>query len=169
MSAEKSNQLVAVVGNVNADAIELFVAGEIIAVADKSISQIDESQVLVQPADAVYNEVGQEDGVETEELGSEKSENLSMTVHLSYTLCDDKLARSDSGSAVVEEDNSVSHKKFKISENVEFGSSGHLETKLSSPELPHKLPARYRQEDKVSDEESDEIMDGVHTCLGLIL
>ena len=40
---------------------DIFVAGEIIAVADQS--QVDESQVLVQPADALYSEVGHGDGI----------------------------------------------------------------------------------------------------------
>ena len=41
-------------------AADIFVTGEIITVVDQqSKSQVDESQVLVQPADAVYCEVGQ--------------------------------------------------------------------------------------------------------------
>ena len=60
-----------------------------------------------------------------------------MTVHLSDSMCKDKLAGSDSGSALEEEDNSVSHKKFKLSENVASGSSVPLEKKPSSPELPN--------------------------------
>ena len=103
-SAKKSAQLVEVAN------VDLFVACEIIAVADKSISQIDESQVLVQPGDAVYSEVGQEDGDENlrfhnKVFHSETSENLSMTVQLSDNMCEVKLARS--GSAVEEED--ISH------------------------------------------------------------
>ena len=66
-----------------------------------------------------------------------------------------------SGLAVEEDDNSVNNKKVKLSENVDPGSS--VPTKHSSPELPHKLPARSRQKADISDEESDEAMDGVHT------
>ena len=39
-----------------------------------------------------------------------------MTVQLSDKLCEDKFARSDSGSAAVVEDNSETHKKVKLSE-----------------------------------------------------
>ena len=82
----------------NEAAIDLFVAGEVIEVADQSISQIDESQVLVQPADAVCCEVGKEDGDENQGFDIETSENLSMTVQLSDKLCES----SGSGSAVEE-------------------------------------------------------------------
>ena len=150
----------------NEAAIDLFVAGEVIEVADQSISQIDESQVLVQPADAVCCEVVKEDGDENEGtqynvFDCEISKNL--TVQLSEKVCEDKLAISDSGSAVKEEVILANHKKFKLSENVDSGRSVPLENKHSSPELPHKLPAMSRQKANISDDESDEAMDGVHT------
>ena len=64
---------------------------------------------------------------------------------------------------VEKEDISVSNKKLKLSENVASESSVPLENKTSSPELHHNVPARSRQEGNISDEESDEVRDGVHT------
>ena len=66
-------------------AAAIFVAGEIITVADQSKSQVDVSQVLVQPKDAIYCEVVKQDGQEIEGsddtlFESEKSENLRMKV-----------------------------------------------------------------------------------------
>ena len=57
-----------VVGDAKIGTVDLFAAVEIIAVEDKSSSKIDESKVLVQPLDAVFSEVGQEDGYENENL-----------------------------------------------------------------------------------------------------
>ena len=66
-----------------------------------------------------------------------------------------------------DKNHSANHKKFKLSENVASGCSDALEQQPSSPELPHKLPARSMQEgnisDEGSDEGSDEVRDGVHT------
>ena len=126
---------------------------------------MDESHVLVQPADAVYCEVGHQDGQEIEGsddtlFESEKSESLSMKVQISDNMNEGGLVSSGSGSAVEEGDTSVKNKKFKQSENVASGNSEH---QTSSPELPHKLPARSRQEVITSDEGSDENMEGVHT------
>ena len=56
-----------VVGDAKIGTVDLFAAVEIIAVEDKSSSKIDESKVLVQPLDAVFSEVGQEDEYENEE------------------------------------------------------------------------------------------------------
>ena len=57
----------------------------------------------------------------------------------------------------------MNHKKAKISKIVASGSSHPLRQKSCSPELPHKLPARSWQKGNISDEESDELMEGVHT------
>ena len=143
-------------------AADIFVAGEIITFADQSKSH--ESHVLVQPADAVYCEVGHQDGQEIEGsddtlFESEKSESLSMKVQISDNMNEGGLVSSGSGSAVEEGDTSVKNKKFKQSENV---ASGNSENQTSSPELPHKLPARSRQEVITSDEGSEETMEGVH-------
>ena len=86
-----------------------------------------------------------------------------MKVQLSDKMYEVNLTRSNSGSAVDEEDLSGQHKKFKHSENVASGNSDPLKNQTSSPELPHKLSARSRQRGNISDEESDEVMDGVHT------
>ena len=78
-------------------------AGEIIAVADQS--QVDESQVLVQPADVLYREVGHGDGNEESHdkvIVSESFDNVSMEVQLSYEICKVSL---DSGSAVEDKNN----------------------------------------------------------------
>ena len=134
------------------------------------VGQVDESQVLVQPADAVYSEVGKEHGDENEGshgkvVDSETSENYSMKVQLSDMMFGAKFARSNSGSAVEEEDHLVNNKKAKLSKIVASGSAHPLKQLDSSPELPHKLPTRPRQEGNISDEGSDEVMDGVHTNL----
>ena len=130
-------------------AADFLVAGEILAVTDQS--PIDESQVLVHPADAVYGEVGNgHDNV----FVSETSENVSMMVQFSEEMCEANIA-------VEKKDLSVKHKKVKLSENVASGSSDTQH--LSSPELPHKLPVRSMQEGDISDEGSDEVRDGVHT------
>ena len=96
------------VGDINELAAVNFenkdVAGEVTAVADQSISQLDESQVLVQPADVFYSDVGQEDGDGNEVIDKETSENLSMIVQFSDKICEANLTRSNSGSAVEEED-----------------------------------------------------------------
>ena len=70
LAAEKSAQLVEDVEDaVEVAEADFFVAGEIIKVADQSIFHLEESQVLVQPNYAVYNEVvGQEDGDENVEM-----------------------------------------------------------------------------------------------------
>ena len=91
---------------------------------------------------------------------SESSENVSMTVQLSDEMCESKLANSSRSTV---EDNSVKHKKAKLSEEIASGSSGPLKQQPSSPELPHKLPAKFRQEGNLSDEGSEEVSGGVHT------
>ena len=86
-------------------AADIFVAGEILAVADQS--QLDESQVLVQPADVLYSEVGHGDGNEESHdkvIVSETTDNLSMEVQLSDEICKTSL---DSGSAVEDKNHSV--------------------------------------------------------------
>ena len=136
---------------------DYFVAGEILAVANQS--QVDESQVLVQPADALYREVGHGDVNEESHdkvIVSETSVNVSMEVHLSEEICKANL---DSGSSVEDKSYSVNNKKVKLSENVTSGCCDALEQQPSSPELPHKLPARSMQEGNMS----DEVRDGVHT------
>ena len=108
LSVDESAQLVEEVGDANY--VNEVVAGEATAVADKS--QLDESQVLVQPADAVYSETVQEDVDENEVIDSETLENLSMKVQVSEHLCGAKLVTSNSGSALEEEDLQLNTRKL---------------------------------------------------------
>ena len=117
------------------------------------------------PADAVYIETVQEevDENEVKVIDNETLVNLSMKVLVSKKMCGAKLVRSNSGSALEEEDLSVKHKKAKLSQIVASGSSHPLKQQTNSPELPHKLPTRSRQESNILDEGSDVVIDGVHT------
>ena len=125
-------------------AADIFVAGEILAVADQS--QVDESQVLVQPADVLYSEVGHGDGNEESHdkvIVSETTDNLSMEVQLSDEICKAGL---DSGSAMEDKSHSVNHKKFKRSENVASGCSDALEQQPSLLNLlTSYLPGLFRR------------------------
>ena len=86
-----------------------------------------------------------------------------MKVQFSDTMCGAKLDSYNSGSVGEKEDLSVKYKKAKLSQIVASGSSHPLKPQTSSPELPHKLPSRSRQDSNISDEGSDVVMDGVLT------
>ena len=57
--------------------------------------QVSKSQMLVQPADAVYFEVENEGSADKKVIDSEKSENSSMVVQVSDKMSESKLANSD--------------------------------------------------------------------------
>ena len=71
-----------------------------------------------------------------------------------------------SGSTVEKNDNAVKNKKAKLSEDIASGSSDPLKQQPSSPELPHKLPAKFRKEGNLSDKGSEEVSDGVQCTVG---
>ena len=128
LPVEKSGQLMEAMEDVAA-AVDIFVAGEI-------ISQLDESQVLIQPSDAVYSDVGT---VGKEDV--EKSEGSEVMV-------------SESGS-------SQQHKKARLSsELVKSSDPDHIST---SPTLHHKLPSGSKQYQELHDDEDQDEGGGVHT------
>ena len=116
-------------------AVDAFVPGEI-------FSQINENQVLVKPTDVVLCEDVTMDG--TSKVDEKISENLSLSVQVSQ-----------------EENIVVNNKKAKFSD--EGITESTQPPQPSSPDLPHKLPARFRLEGHSEDEESEDVRDGVHT------
>ena len=102
--------------------------------------------MLVQPADALYSEVGHGDGIEKSHdkvIVSETSDNVSMEVQLSDEICKANL---DFGLAVEDKNHSVNHKKVKLSENVASGCSDALEQQPSLLNLlTSYLPGLFRR------------------------
>ena len=119
LPVDKSAQLVEdVVDASDVAAVDFFVAGEI-------ISQLDESQVLVQPADSVYDDVGKDDNEKNEEYQVMISETASCQ----------------------------QHKKARLSS--ELVKSSDPENMSTSPILHHKVPSGSKQHQELPDDQDE--------------